>query len=77
MYVPAIKAINLLTSVVLSDSPSNKKAKIATNPGVSASSGNALLTCRFFNALITQRKAATPMIDLTKRIERLKVLIVE
>lgn len=46
------------------DSPKNKNAKNATNPGVRISRGRALLISRFFIPSITQRKASAPRKDL-------------
>lgn len=76
IYVPAINDINPAISSGFSVSPRIIYAKIATNPGVNASKGNALLIWRFFNAVITHKNASTPITDLINSIKRLYEFIV-
>ena len=74
--VPAIRKTNQITSIIFNDSPRNRKANIATNPGVNARRGRALLISRFFSDSITKKNAATPIIDLISKTKRLIEFIV-
>ena len=76
MKVPAINNIKLITSMDFNDSPSSRNAKMATNPGVIAKRGSALLISRFFSDIITHKNAPTPINDFIKSTKRLVEFIV-
>ena len=73
IYVPANKSINPDNSITVSLSPIRIKANTATNPGVRAINGRALLISRFLIESITHKKARAPKTDFIKRINRLTV----
>ncbi len=70
----SMKSIQVLHKI-LDSSPRKIKANTATNPGVNASKGKALLICKFFNAVITHKNAATPIRDFINKTERLEEFI--